>query len=410
MLDLKLVFKPDDFASTLSIFEEEMSEEVLQKNSFLWLNNYFPTAITIAKRIGTNHTVWFEKMGDCYISVSKNETDPSRFWLKAKLYGCAIEAYKKAGNNSKLRQTEQLNFELKPLIKLPTIQIPREEEEIDRLTQLAAFIKYNCNKLLKKNPEEIYESLIGGWFYPTRQQALNATQKEKYFYEQFLTVVEFDRNKNIHHRNTDAHKERRFQEIYNYYIDTVTLQYLFNVFIPGIKSGHLTYTNLLGYLHKHTWLGKPYIKTDLGGNEVPINWITLIAPAIVEYFVQIQSWTSNTSFTPSFVLSIDSLTLKMEGLLRNFSERLNISTTVHGKKGLQEAYVGYVLDNDALRQYFNEDDRQFFKYLFASEGGINLRNNVAHCFYNYFDYNLDKMHLLLAALLKIAQYDLTEPE
>jgi hypothetical protein len=149
----------------------------------------------------------------------------------------------------------------------------------------------------------------------------------------------------------------------------------------------------------------------LGGKEITIDWLTLISPAIVEYFVQVQSWQFASRYKPNFVLCIDSLTLKMEGLLRNFAERLNVSTTVGAKGGgTQEALLGNILENEIIQAYFSEDDIQFFKYLFANEGGLNMRNKVAHSLYNIMDYDLDKMHLLFIALIRIAQYDVTENE
>ncbi|GAB2683437.1 hypothetical protein GCM10027037_00310 [Mucilaginibacter koreensis] len=70
--------------------------------------------------------------------------------------------------------------------------------------------------------------------------------------------------------------------------------------------------------------------------------------------------------------------------------------------------MGNILDNEVIRAYFDEDDLQFFQYLFGNEGGINMRNNVAHSLYNLTQYNIDKMHLLLAALLRIANLNVTE--
>lgn len=47
----------------------------------------------------------------------------------------------------------------------------------------------------------------------------------------------------------------------------------------------------------------------------------------------------------------------------------------------------------------------FFNYLFSNDGGLNLRNNIAHCFYTPRDYHPDKMLLLIAALLRLGKYD-----
>ena len=144
----------------------------------------------------------------------------------------------------------------------------------------------------------------------------------------------------------------------------------------------------------------------MSGNGKSINWIGLLTPSILEFFIQIQGWVSSKYYKPNFILCVDSLTLKFEGLLRDFSTRMNIPTSVSRTKGMQEVYINNVLENDTIKKYFNEEDLLLFNYLFSSENGINLRNNVAHSFYDYKDYNLDKVLLLIAALLRLGKYDI----
>ena len=91
--------------------------------------------------------------------------------------------------------------------------------------------------------------------------------------------------------------------------------------------------------------------------------------------------------------------------MRDFCERMSIPTSVNRPKGMQEAYIHNVLDNEIIKKFFNEDDLLFFNYLFSADNGLNLRNNVAHCFYDYQEYHYDQMFLLIAALLRLAKYD-----
>lgn len=405
MLVAKSVFKPLDFEGALAIFEDELRKEMDKGDPFLWNHHYFKTAMTLARKLDSDLKIWYERQGDCFVKVAERETENERAWMKFDAYTSAVQAYRNAGHKEKRQQTEQLLFELKPKVKLPTVRVYRSEAEIRKLNQMAKFLEASANELLKETPEVIYSSLIRGWIYPTKELTTKASQKEKFFYEEFLTPVFFDRNKNIKKSKTEDHSQKKFYDFYHNFIDMVTTGYLFYTFIPGIRSGHLTYRNFIAYLAEHTWLGKPYLKTDLGGNELQLNLIPLVSPAIIEYFVQVQAWQLGTTYRPNFMLAIDSLTLKMEGLFRYFSEQVGVSTTVGNKDGLQEVYLHNVLDNPAVTENFDEDDLQFFKYLFANEGGINLRNNVAHAYYHFNDYHLDKFHLLLAALLKIAQYN-----
>jgi len=409
MLESSTIFKPADFENALSIFSCALKKGNGKSDSFLWLHHYFSTAILIARKISSDVKVWFNLLGDMHAHIAEAEVKPDRMWLKLKSLASAVEAYQSAGNALRKKEIEQLIFELKPQVQLPTIRIRKSEEEIQAFDVVSKYIKNECEQLLREPPEVVYAHLINGWFFPSKEKIAKQTAQLKSSLD-FFTVIQFDRNKNIRNDKNDVSKNKQFYEGYQSYLHHITLQYLHMTFIPGIKSGHLTFKNFIAFLAENTWLGKPYLKTDLGGGKLEINWLSLISPAICDYFMQVQSWilSSDSSYTPNFVLCIDSLTLKMEGLFRNFAERLNVSSTVGGKKGTQEAYVNHVLDHEIIQQYFDADDIQFFKYMFANEGGMNLRNNVAHCYYNFLDYDLDKMHLLLAALIKLAKYDVTE--
>jgi hypothetical protein len=410
MLDANQIFKPADFSGMLEIFEEGIDDSKWIGDKFLWANNYCDTAISVAKRSGDDFKRWHEQKGDCFVYTAEQETKAERMFLKASAYTSAIAAYRQAGNFSKRKRIEQSLFELKPSLQLGTVRIEASADLLKKMEEMSDHIKVTCAALLKQPPEVIYATLIDAWFYPSKKATEKAAAKLRTEFDMFKMIL-FDRNKNIFEGGKDTAKNKKFYEAYSRYIYTVTLQYYYYIFVPGIRSGHLTFKNFIGYLKDNSWLGKPYLKTDLGGKEIAFNWLTLISPALVEYFVQVQSWQFASQYTPNYVLCIDSLTLKMEGLLRNFAERLNVSTTVSAKGGgTQEALIGNIFENEIIQAYFSEDDIQFFKYLFANEGGLNMRNKVAHSLYNITDYDLDKMHLLLMALIRIAQYDLTEPE
>ncbi|QKJ32440.1 DUF4209 domain-containing protein [Mucilaginibacter mali] len=409
MLETKVLFRPADFKGALDIYEAELLKETHKKDRFLWTHGYFDNAINLATRLGVDVKIWHERLGDMHTHIAELENKPERNWLKGKAISSAIEAYRNAGHAEKKKNAEQLLFELKPHIKLTSVRIPANDDEIKQYETLQKYIKNECKNLLLEPPEQIYASLIEGWFFPNAAAIGEKVKTIKSTFDLF-TVVQFDNNKNIRTEQADAGKNKRFNEAYSRYLEHYTLQYLHYVFVPGIKSGHLTYRNFLAFLKERTWLGEPYLETDLSGNVLSFNWISMLAPAIVEYFVQVQSWVWSAGYTPSFMLPIESLTLKMEGLLRNFAERLNISTTVLGKNGTQEAYIHNILEDERIQTYFDQEDVQFFKFLFANEGGINLRNNIAHCLYNVTDYSLDKMHLLLAALIRIAKYQILKKE
>ena len=64
-----------------------------------------------------------------------------------------------------------------------------------------------------------------------------------------------------------------------------------------------------------------------------------------------------------------------------------------------------LLENEKLTQIIPPRDITFFRYLFTGDG-INLRNNIAHCFYKASDYSAGTIMLLIVAFLRLGNYKL----
>ena len=121
------------------------------------------------------------------------------------------------------------------------------------------------------------------------------------------------------------------------------------------------------------------------------------------------------SKSPNLVLPIDSLILKIEGLLRDMCEFSGLATfrQTTDKKGrsiVREKDLHTLLYEDKIKELFDEDDLLFFKYLLVEQAGLNLRHRIAHSLLYFQEYNLDIMHLLIMALLRIGKYDFTKKE
>jgi hypothetical protein len=110
------------------------------------------------------------------------------------------------------------------------------------------------------------------------------------------------------------------------------------------------------------------------------------------------------------VLAIDSLTLKIEGLLRDMCEFSGIATfyQTKDKKGrniVREKDLHALLHEDKIKELFDEDDLLFFRFLLVEQAGLNLRHRIAHSLLYFREYSIDLMHLLMLALLRIGKYD-----
>ncbi len=407
MLDYPAIFKKEDFKNVQTIFEKRLKVRGKKSDDFYLIHYVFPVAIKVAIKTGDDVKKWHNEAGLAHLRIAKQETDPKRFWMALDSYSSAIYSFQLASNSRNKKVAEKLYTDLKPKVTLPTHSIFPDEEWQKAHEGFQEHLKKLTTEILKSPPEAVYYTISTGYFFPSYEKTLNAAKGTKSDFMDYVTTVYFDKNKNVSRpkKLKQDIDEKKLYNTYRYQISTKVVPYLHNLIVGGIRTGHLTFENFTKYLAENTWLGKPSDRTDLSGEPDGMNWIALLAPAIYEYFVQIQAWSSSKYYHPNFILCIDSLTLKMEGLIRDFCERLNIPVSVSKPNAMHEAFIPQLLNAKSFKKYFNDDDQLFFSYLFSSEFGLNLRNDIAHSFYNYDDYQSHKMLLLLAAVLRIGKYD-----
>jgi hypothetical protein len=111
-------------------------------------------------------------------------------------------------------------------------------------------------------------------------------------------------------------------------------------------------------------------------------------------------------------LSIDSLALKIEGMLRDICEFNGILTYElkqdrQGRTISQEKDIHKLLYEEEIQKLFDKNDLLFLKFLLVEKAGYNLRHKVAHSLMSFYEYNINYMNLLVLAILKFGKYDFT---
>ena len=93
--------------------------------------------------------------------------------------------------------------------------------------------------------------------------------------------------------------------------------------------------------------------------------------------------------------------------MRDFIRLTGGITTVEKKGVLQEALLEELIDNEKVKLYFSSNDIELFRYTFT-KNGRNLRNNVAHGFMEYSDYNLQAASLVFFCILRLGKYSVID--
>lgn len=207
--------------------------------------------------------------------------------------------------------------------------------------------------------------------------------------------------------------EGKFWSTYSYYFGFGTMK-MFELFKVAVKSRKLTYESTMSYL-ENTWLNEPIERNYIGTKKIVVPLDT-IRQGIKRIFEEFNNAAKDEKYICDFVTIIDSLTLKIEGVLRFFIEKLGIPTfatkrTKTGSVIMEKLFDDIIADLQSTPEKpigFEEDHRTLIKYVMSEKIGWNLRNEVAHSLLQIGDYTPDKIIVLFCLILKLSKYSFTD--
>ena len=328
----------------------------------------------------------------------------------------AIQNYKRIHDEEKVRELEYRYAELKNSMEFQTSEVKVDiTEGVKEAREFAKdFVKIATS-------EEIISCLISDRsFLPTHQEIRESVKDliKKSPTHYLLPKVVHDRDGNVaQHFGSDEEKVYfSILESYGLKLKLGHIHLINAVLLEAILEGKLTIVMLLNCLNKHCWYGKNLNRALPSGQVHTYNWLDLIAPSLNEYFLQMDFYLSDPVVnSPNFVLSLDSLTLKIEGLFRDLCRLSGVTTSRQrqdnsGRNITIEKDIDTLLREDAIQKLFDEDDLLFFKFLLVEKAGCNLRHKIAHSLMSFQEYNWFYMDLMILALLRLGKYDFAESE
>lgn len=387
----------------------EISNEVIN-----WIEINNPTSYNSNKEILKISLKLYEKIVKpneiLFNLLAKNEDliinqhqDDSDF-VKYTSTGAKMNYFKKAKNEVEYETELKEYTRLKQKIKLGKISIELNDEENQMFND---YLNIKSQAILQLPTESIlgFFSVNEDIVVDPKNNIQSAEKSIKNSIHHLFSTSVFDINSNF--KNLKESEKLDHQIVQNYTIaHNVSCYSLFlKVFVDGILSGKLNYYKVFNFFEKHTWFGLKFHKS-ISQNEIDenSNWLSLLSPGIQNMFSQFElSILMNTNKVNNFILAIDSLTLKFEGLLRDFIRLTGGFTTIEKKEELQEQLLEGLLENQKIKEYFTEKDIELFKYTFTKKGK-NIRNNVAHSFMEYSNYNLQIVCLVFFCILRLGKY------
>lgn len=379
---LKLVFK--DCSKNL----ENMSIDLV----------YYPEIcndlIKIGKKLKKDYRWIYQKKADYYLNIAENEDS----WIKQDHYFNAIQIYLEMGAKEKTDELYVLIENSKEEIRMGAVKKEFDGIEIQSIFK---HLHEKTEKLTNLESEKIYEYLALSDSFLPKAKVFHKKPKESFF--DILNTTSFDINSNF-----SKSDNRNSISEYWLHLSNFTIRELSWIFQKGIIKGSMTYETLILYLYNKSWIGKTYTINDYDGKPQEYCWLHLIAPAFFDFFSLSDSLLKRKEYANTgYVLCIDSLTLKIEGLIRHFAKLIQCPTIIINKKknGTRERYIEEIISHEKFKKYFSEEDLILITYVMTSKG-MNVRNNIAHSFYKYENYSPSIMFLLITVILRLSKFEL----
>lgn len=115
-------------------------------------------------------------------------------------------------------------------------------------------------------------------------------------------------------------------------------------------------------------------------------------------------------YKPNFIVFIDTMAIKTEGLIRDLFEFQGINTykIKRDQKTTEEDNINnYLLDED-IYKFLSKEEVIFMRWLLTENK--NLRNKVAHCIMLPDEYDLENACFLMIAFLRLCKFQLRAKE
>lgn len=341
---------------------------------------------------------WRNEIGEIY-EIMCNEGDDSK---KPHFSMLAIENYRKAGNKHKV--DELLNKYQSQYSQM--FNFSKFSVELEDYYDAISFINEFAEDLVENHDSEYILKYLTGDpdlrdSYKTTLNFVEKSKKDTPLLRMCPTVLINPEGVIFERFETDEERDKFVAlDYYSNFMKLLYLPFLSRVINLSIIRGKLSSEILLDFLTKNSWLGLKEIPI-LGENK----FLSMIVPAINVFFEEWELMFLHEYNHPHFVLTIDSLISKLEGIIKLIYSLDKSIKEPTGNRTLQDKSLKSIFKDEDF-DVLPEEDLFFLRYLFTEKAGLNLRNKVAHCLMEKIEYNEHNANLLILALLKLCAFTL----
>lgn len=314
----------------------------------------------------------------------------------------AMTYYQRAGNREKLDAAGLKYAEIKHNVGLTKIRLGGKDYIRDETTEYFRAIIDHVESI----PDEgIYHFLSRSKrVLPyTGSLAESEDEPDTLTLLDAFTNARYDINANARVDKGGKNKNKLFEN-YSMEFKMFYAHVLYATFRHGISSGSISFPSLLDYLIEHSWLGQVLEDTTDAGHPRLHSWAFELSHYLMQFFMQIEAIVLQPAIPTNFQACTEGLSLKMEPILRDLVQKLNINTLKIPKEYvIREMHLEELIQRLTEFDVIDQQNIMFLRYMYTSNGK-NIRNNVAHGFLRPYQFPPFECFLVIFSLLRISAF------
>lgn len=392
------LYKHSDFQGLTGL----MISYITNDEDYFLKGKYLKSCLALAQKEGVIKNEIFDLLGENEIALAKKREDDQSGMILIACYQKAAHYYRMAGNEKKYNDALALYTQQKSKLKLNLFQYELPPDHVKLLNDEQNAI---VDKMLSKtDPSPLWYLVYNRGLLmneKTLEDEARKNMKNSFMY--FANMQVYDLNNNAKTLNDDEKLAHQKSQNYSFHLQLSTISIIEKLLYKGIKTGKLSRESIMSFFNQ-TWLSRPLEAFSSDETSETFSWMELLTPGLFDIITQLEAQILDKNFNPNFLLGIDSLSIKIEGIIRDLSRLAGISVSKIKEGEALEMNLEELLRDEAITKIFSEEDVLLWKFLLTKQGW-NLRNNIAHSFFRPADYNRAKAILLLLAIFRLCKYN-----
>lgn len=372
-----------------------------QVDNYFVNEKYLKSCLILSQKENVSNSKIYNLLGENEMSLANKREDDESGMILISCYQKAAYYFRMAHNDTRYEEVSSLYTQQKSKLKLSLFQHEFSPEDVKIMNDEQNAIVDRILSTTEGHP--LWHLVYGkGLIMGEKKLEDDARRDMKNSFMYFANMQVYDLNNNAKTLSEDDKLNHQKFQNYIFHLQLSTIPIIEKLLYKGIKTGTLTKENIIGFFNS-SWLASPL--EGFTSDETPetFSWVELLSPGLFDVLSQLEAQIHDKNFKPNFTLSIDSLSIKIEGIIRDLA-RLSGKTVTKIKEGeSSEMNLEELLREEEIKKLFTEEDILLWRYLLTKQGW-NIRNNIAHAFYRPGDYSRGKAILLFLTMLRVCKY------